>query len=213
MAQNMNVINQVGNIQDPLASTAGDGVQQPSVLGKRYEQIANELNGRYHVANYRNHLFTATAAAVTLPVVASGVASVFSLMNPLNSGKYLDLCLAEVGTVVATTVVDLVGIYYFYNPVQATPTVGTIKSCIAGAGAPSSAIFYTATTHTAQTPVLQSLIGGWGAVTDGSLNMVSKDFNGTVLVPPGVCIDLLMTTAASTGSGITAALTWMEIPI
>ena len=43
-----------------LASTLGDQVQQPSILGKRGEQIANELNGRYHVANYRNHLFTAT---------------------------------------------------------------------------------------------------------------------------------------------------------
>ena len=213
MSQNMNVINQVGNISDPLASTLGDQVQQPSILGKRGEQIANELNGRYHVANYRNHLFTATVAAVTLPVVASGVTSVFSLMNPANSGKYLDLCLAEVGTVLATTVVDLCGIYFLNSPTNASTTVGTIKSCIAGTGAPSVATFYTANTHTSQTPTLQSLIGGWGAVTDTSLDMVSKDFNGTVLVPPGVCIDLLMTTAASTNSGVTAALTWMEYPI
>jgi hypothetical protein len=213
MAQNMNIINQVGTITDPLAVTMGDAQNVPATYGKRGEQIANELNGRYHVANYRNHLFTATAAAVTLPVVASGVASVFSLMNPANSGKYLDLCLAEVGTVLATTVVDLCGIYFLNSPVNASTTVGTIKGCIAGGGAPSVAIFYTANTHTAQTPTLQSLIGGWGAVTDSSLNMVSKDFNGTVLVPPGTCIDLLMTTAASTASGITAALTWMEYPI
>lgn len=213
MSQNMNVINQVGNIQDPLAQTFGDQAQQPAVYGKRGEQIANELNGRYHLANYRNHLFTVTAAAVTLPVNAAGVASVFSLMNPANSGKYLDLCLVEVGTVLATTVVDLVGIYALANPTNASTTIGIIKSCIATSGAPSVATFYTANTHTAQTPVLQSLIGGWGAVTDTSLNMVSKDFNGSVLVPPGVCIDLLMTTAASTASGITAALTWMEIPL
>jgi hypothetical protein len=213
MSQNMNIINLVGTITDPLATTQGDGQNVPEVVGKRAEQITNELNGRYHVANYRNHLFTATASGITIPVVTSGLVNTFALVNPANSGKYLDLVDVDISTVLATTVVDTVGIYALALPVLATATLGTIKSCIATGGAPSLAQFYTAVTNTGQTPVLQSIIGGYGAVTDGALSGIHKEFDGKVLVPPGVQVCVAMSTAASTASGMAVGLTWMEYPI
>lgn len=213
MSQNMNVINQVYTVGDALAQTQQAQPAVPAFAGASGEQLVSELHGRYYSANYRNHLFMATASAVTLPVVTSGVASVFSLFNPANSGKNLIVMRAAIGTVLATTVVDIAGIYYLVNPTQASTTVGTIKSGLLGAGTPSVATFYTATTHTSQTPTLAANIGGYGAVTDGSGNFFFRDFDGSLIVPPNVGIDILMSTAASTNSGAAAELTWMEAPI
>lgn len=213
MSQNMNVLNQVGQIADPLASTLGDQPQAPMNLGKNGEQIVNELHGRYYLANYRNHVFMATASAIAIPVVASGVASLFCVNNPANSGKNLVLLTAAVGTVVATTVVDIAGVYYLTAPTNASTTVGTMKSGILGTGTPSVATFYSAVTHTSQTPILAGNIGGYGAVTDAGANFFMRDFNGQIIVPPNTCVDILMSTAAATASGAACELTWMEVPV
>ena len=195
MSQNMNVINQVYTVGDALAQTQAAQPAVPAFAGPSGEQLVSELHGRYYNANYRNHLFMATASAVTLPVVASGVASVFTLFNPANSGKNLIILRAGVGSVVATTVVDLAGLYYLSNPTNASVTAGTIKGGIVGAGAPSVANFYTACTHTSQTPILAANVGGFGAVTDTAANFFTRDFDGSIIVPPNTSLDFLMSTA------------------
>jgi hypothetical protein len=212
MNPNQNTLTFITQVSDPLAQTQEPQNGCPVPGGPSGEILVSELHGKYYNANYRNHLYMATASGVTLPVVAAGVASVFSLMNPLNSGKNLILLRAAIGTVLATTVVDIAGIYYLQNPVNASLTAGTIKSGILGSGAPSVATFYTANTHTAQTPILAANIGGYGAATDGSGNFFWRDFDGSIIVPPATCIDILMSTAASTGSGMAVELTWMEAP-
>ena len=213
MSQNMNIINTVFQVGDPLSQTQAVQPAAVAYAGQNGEQLVSELNGRYYTATKQNHMFMATASAVTLPVVTSGVASVFSLFNPANSNKNLIIMRAAVGTVLATTVVDIAGIYYLINPTQASTTVGTIKSGLLGAGAPSVATFYSATTHTSQTPTLAANIGGFGAVTDTAGNFFARDFEGSLIVPPNVGIDILMSTAASTGSGAAVELTWMESPL
>ena len=213
MSQNMNVINQVYTVGDALAQTQAAQPAVPAFAGPSGEQLVSELHGRYYNANYRNHLFMATASGVTLPVVASGVASVFTLFNPVNSGKNLIVLRAAIGTVLATTVVDLAGLYYLVNPTNASTTAGTIKSGMLSQSAPSVANFFTACTHTSQTPTLAANVGGMGAVTDASANFFSRDFEGSIIVPPNVSVDFLMSTAASTASGVAVELTWMEAPI
>ena len=105
------------------------------------------------------------------------------------------------------------GIYYLVNPTNASLTAGTIKNGILGNNAPSVANFYTANTHTSQTPTLAANIAGYGAVTDAAGgNFFARDFEGSLIVPPNVCIDILMSTAASTASGAAVELTWMEVP-
>ena len=210
---NQNTINLLGQVTDALAVTQQPAFGVPVPCGPSGEILGSDLHGRYYNANYRNHLFMATATAIAIPVVASGVASLFHLNNPAGSGKNLIILRAAVGTVVATTVVDIAGIYYLVNPTEGTPTVGTIRSGILGTGAPSVATFYTAATHTSQTPILAANIGGYGAVTDGGANFFWRDFDGSLIVPPGVGIDILMSTAAGTASGDACELTWMEAPI
>jgi hypothetical protein len=43
-----------------------------------------DVHGKWFEANYRGKMFTYNVTAVTIPVVASGVVSVFTLYNPPN---------------------------------------------------------------------------------------------------------------------------------
>lgn len=170
---------------------------------------------RYAELAARGQVFALSRAAVTIPVNAATLASVFGIYNPPGSGKMLELIECTAHAVVATTVVDALGLYYSNgtNASGATFTtqVNTIENGRMGEGVPSACRAYSAVTHVG-TPVLADLIGGWGAVTDGGSTEVGKEWNGRLMVPPNTLLALAMTTAASTASGITAMLRWAEVP-
>lgn len=214
MVQNSSILNLTGLTTDPLATKAGDQTTPPFTNDQYGCMISTELVGRFHTSNRRGHLFSANVAAVTLPVNANNLASKFSLWNPPNSGKYLDLVEANFGTVLATTVVDFVGLYYQANLTSpgGTLTAGTINSGILGNGAPSVATFYTACTHVG-TPSLALVLQNFGATSDSGYGNGAYEFDGKALVPPGCVIAIAMTTAASTASGITGHLVWQEVPL
>lgn len=170
---------------------------------------------RYAELALRGQVFIATRAAVTIPVNAATLVSVFSLVNPTGSGVLLDVFEVSAHAVVATTVVDALGVYYQANA-YTTATLTTqdtadVQNARLGEGSAPAGRLYSALTH-AGTPILAGLVGGWGAVTDGGSTEISRQFNGKLLVPPGAIISLAMTTAASTASGITAEVKWAEIP-
>lgn len=173
--------------------------------------VVTNKSGLYAEDCSRGMVFSASAAAFTMPVNANNLASKFTLLNPLNSGIVLELIDADISTVVATTVVDAVGLYGMASPglgtLTAAPTLNNLLGYPSGLG-----IFYSAATFTG-TPTLAQLLGGWGAITDGGLNNVHYDFNGKVMVPPGAAVALAMTTAPSTASGITASMSWIERPL
>jgi len=190
------------------------GTEQAAKFDPANGLLVSPFRGAYAELARNNRVFFASAAAVTLPVNASSLASKFGVYNPPNSGVNLELINATAHAVVATTVVDALGLYYS-NGTNATgatfTTQGTVQNRNVG-GPSGAAQFYSAVTHVG-TPVLLDLIGGWGAVTDGGSTEISKDFNGSVIVPPGTLLALAMTTAASTASGITLGMSWAEIPI
>lgn len=174
------------------------------------------VNQRYAELAQRGLVFSASRAAVTVPVNAATLVSVFGLYNPAGSGKSLELIEAEAHAVVATTVVDGLGLYYSNGANASGATFTTqLQSAVEngrlGEGQSSVARFYSAVTHVG-TPALVDLIGGWGAVTDGGATAVRKVWDGKIIVPPGVLLALAMTTAAGTASGITAVLRWAEVP-
>lgn len=169
---------------------------------------------RYMELAMRGLLYAATVTAVTLPVNAATLASKFALYNPPGSGVLLDLVDVEAHYVLATTVVNALGIY-FSNGTNATgatfTTAGVIQNARLGEGRASAATFWAAATHVG-TPVLVDIVGGWGAVTDGGATPVRKEFNGKILIPPSTLVSLAMTTAAATGSSVTASIRWAEVP-
>lgn len=170
---------------------------------------------RYAELAMRGQVFALSRAAVTIPVNAATLASVFGVYNPPGSGTMLEMIECTAHAVVATTVVDVLGLYYSSgtNASGATFTtqISTIENGRMGEGVPSVCKAYSAVTHVG-TPVLADLIGGWGAVTDGGSTEAGKEWNGRLMAPPGTLLALAMTTAASTASGITAMLRWAEVP-
>lgn len=212
MPQNTDIINLVGLVADPLAGRSGDQATPPFASGRSGEVIVSELRGQYAIANDRGHLFFAGAAAVTLPANAATLASKFALYNPVGSGINMELVDLDIGSVVATTVVDMVGLYYSNGNNAATATfttAGTIQSGIIGSSNQPRGQFYSALTHVG-TPVLAGLIGGFGAVTSTYEGTFHYDFNGKVIIPEGCIVSVAMTTAAGTASGITLGARWIE---
>ena len=176
-----------------------------AVIGDRYGELAQ-----------RGQMYFGTVAAVTLPVNAATLASKFGLYNPANSGIMIELVDIDAHYVVATTVVNALGIY-MSNGANATgatfTTQVTAGNARAGEGPASVGQFYSAVTHVG-TPVLQDIIGGWGAVTDGGATPVYKQWTTgrRILLPPATLIAIAMTTAAGTGSGFTGSISWVETP-
>src|SRR5689334_14810207 len=98
-----------GNTIAPPNTSVADSTNAAILAGKAGEAIVAELRGKYYTAAYRNRLFSATAAAQTIPLVTSAVVSVFTLYNPPGSGVEMELVETTIGTTSATTVVNVVG--------------------------------------------------------------------------------------------------------
>lgn len=203
-------------IASPTQSTQPVGsTLQNDFTGPNGEKLVSDVHGRFFNVNYRGGLFTFNVAAVTLPVNAGSLASKFGIYNPPSSGKNMELVCMDAASVVATTVVDAIGLYYSSGSTAAAATFttpGTILSSIVGGNAASVVTAYTAVSHSG-TPALHSILTTWGATTAATQGTNHYDFDGRIIVPPGTLISLAMTTAASTASGITLGLTWAEFPV
>lgn len=191
-------------------------------MGRQGDTVISEYRGKFGVANQNKSLFGFLVTGVTVPVVASGLVSVFTLYNPANSGVLAEITSVDVGTVLATTVVDVLG---WYSSSAALTTLGTFTT--KGVPLPSTSanwfsgrvqdtptgqvIPYSAYTHSG-TPVLSDIVGTWGAVTSTNEGSIHKAYDGELLLPPGIAMSLAMTTAASTSSGLSLGVHWIEVP-
>lgn len=203
-------------VTNPFVSTQPAGsTLSNDFTGHTGEKLVADVHGRYYNSCYRNGVYTFTQAAVTVPVNATTLASKFAIYNPVGSGRNMELISCDALSVVATTVVSGLGLYYSTgtNATGSTfTTPGTIINGFLGATMGSVMLAYSALTHVG-TPVLATLMQAWGAVTTTAENIMTYNFDGKIIVPPGTVISLAMTTAASTASGITLALAWAEHPI
>ena len=190
--------------------------QQQAAPGTKTVRVGDDgslvLTERYTELAARGKVFHFSVAAVTLPVNASNLVSLFGVYNPPSSGVMMELIEAEAHYVVATTVVNALGLYALDNQSGATfTTLGTIRSSRLSEGVASAVRAYSSVTYSG-TPLLADIIGGWGAVTDSGSSPVRKEWDGKIMVPPGVLISMAMTTAAATASGFTGLLRWAETP-
>lgn len=190
------------------------GTEEHPRFDTRNALLANKHGGEYAELVRQGKCYYASAAAFVIPVTGGTPTSLFSIYNPAGSNVNLELIEANVVPVVVTTVVDAVGIYYNTAAQTAAaiaanaPTAGVVKNCSLN-GPSGQGVFYTSFVLT--TPTLARIIGGWGAVSASYLGSVFKDFEGTLIVPPGVSVHLMTTTAASQSS--TADILWAEIPL
>jgi hypothetical protein len=174
-----------------------------------------EVHGRWFEANYRGKVFAFLVTAVTVPAIASGLVSVFTLYNPPGSGVVAELIETSIGQVLATTVVDTFGWYSSSATLTAAGTFttkgtarsGSVQSAVANAVLPSSAY-----THSG-TPLREDIIGSHGATTNANSSMIDKVYNGELILPPGIAMSVAASTAAGTASGLDVQAKWAEWPI
>lgn len=204
-----------GLVQNPATTIQPDGADPNFNLGRQADLIVSELHGKFYTANYRAALFTANVTAVTVPVVASGLVSVYTLYNPVGSGINMCLVDCDITSVLATLVVNTFGLYFSAGTVAAAGTFTTEGT--ARSGKLSSAVagnvgkFYSAYTHSG-TPVRWRILGGHHATTSIAVGGIHVDFDGKAIIRPGTAVSVASSTAAGTTSGLDIGMTWMEFP-
>jgi hypothetical protein len=207
-----------GVVQAPSNTSASDGTATlPLLQGKQGELIDAKLHGDWYTQAYRGNLFwVATATAgTTIPIQASGLASTFTLWNPANSGKNLELVSYSAAFLAATTVVSDVSLYYQINigssnAALSSLTALTTHSANLGGSAVSLATAYSAATFTGAL-TRGPILFGPSATTSTNDLIIEYMFNGRIIVPPGCAV----TTAgnAAQTSATAQVFFWIENPL
>lgn len=206
-------------VQNPAQLNTSDGQEGEMNIGKQNEQLVSEIHGIQYTASLRGNLFKANRTAVTVPVIASGLVSVFSLYNPPNSGKVLELIDFDYGQLSATTVINVLGLYWQGAPVsgQATFTTPGVFGTNVFGGNPSrsgaSGIFYSAVTHlTGSTPVRIEILMSQNTTTALTSGPGHYEFKGKTVLFPGDLVSVAASTGAFTSSVTDLGLSWAEWP-
>jgi len=204
-----------GIVQAPSSTSAVDGSNPIQLFGKQADGIVSEYHGKYYTANYRGNKFFANVNGVTIPVIASGLVSVFTLWNPPGSGINMELIAVDYAQIVTATVIDALG-WWFSTPALTAAgtftTAGTVRSSIVRGNANNKGTFYSAYTHSG-TPVLCDVITGWGSTAGNQSLPTFKTYDGRLILPPGIAMSLAMTTGAGTASAAVVQAEWMEVPV
>lgn len=206
-----NVIN-----SSPFGSTQPTGsTLQNDFTGPSGEKLVSDTHGKWYNAARAGRLFTYNVTAVTLPVVASNLASKFALYNPPASGVNLEIVRFDIGVVLATTVVNTVGLYYTAGTAAQASTFttpGTALSCMVGNAPTNAGVPYSALAHSG-TPGRHTILGFFGATTTTFSDSWNLHTDGAIIVPPGVVVSVAMSTAAATTSSFDVGVTWLEVSV
>lgn len=206
-----------GVVLNPVAANLGDGTQQlNNVYGKQGEQLKADLHGKWYNANARKSVFSFTVANVTVPTIASGLVSVFTLYNPPSSGVSAEIITTEMGLETATEVVNTMGWYFSTAALTAlgtftTPAVALTNYFSGRVGdTPNGGVKpYTAYTHSG-TPVRIDMAATITATAVTAVVYPVKAHDGGLILPPGIAMSFATSTGAYAGVDITVR--WAEWP-
>ena len=203
-----------GLVGAPSNNSAADGSNQPMLQGKAGEVIASELRGKFFTGNYRGRLFGAGVTAQTIPVVTTTMVSVFTLYNPPGSGINMEMVETTLGASLATTVVNTYGWYYTLPAATAAGTFttkGTAQSGLAGSGLTGIGQFFSAyTAATGVTPTRCDVIGATGGVVNATATIITKVYDGRLIIPPGIAMSIAGQIAAGPATGTDIWASWLE---
>jgi len=180
-----------------------------------FAQLA--LNGQCFIGS-------TAAAGVAVPAF-NATGQFFGLWNPQGSGVNLILNKLMMAIVSGgTEALAGIGLSYLPNagsqiatgsPISAFTAVSAVNALVGG-GLSSRGRFTLGTTTTVVAPTLLYTIGVTAPGGDSATGLypvtIDHDFNGGLIVPPGVYIGLGGAPAAP-GSTYEATLTWAEVPV
>ena len=204
---------------------ASDGTVVKSRGTRDGAQVIQSMHGQYYEAALRGNVFhcsTVIAGKVVL-VAAATLAGVFTVHNPLGSGKNVELISFTWGPTSATDVVNTIGLLIQRN---LTTTAGVPTSTTSGTvhrlgvtGTPSAAFYSVATlTNVAipgaagsAVPIPFYPMMYNGATTDTGTNDLTHWFRGRIVLEPdslvSVCSNITTATIATMG------MTFSEWPV
>jgi hypothetical protein len=204
-----------GTVQLPINNnlTIGTNTQLDAYDRQGGKQVS-ETHGRFYNMSYGGNLFTTSvpaASTLTIPTTLATLASKFCILNPAGSGVNLEFIRFDAFVNSATLVANVWGLTKSTSAAAAlaTLTTGVINNLNVNGGRSAQAIFYVAATHT-DTPVWYYTLGAINATT-GAGTTLSYNFDGSLILPPGNCIDLV--TSAATQANSIPQMIWAEWPI
>jgi hypothetical protein len=185
-------------------------------IGRGGEVLAAQTHGKWYTGSYYSRVFNFNVTALTVPVVTSGLVSVFSVYNTNGNTVAAELIDFDLGLVLLTTVVDTVGLYW-QGPTLANLATLSTKAVFGtnwfggstGAVSPGQVQPYLALTHSG-TPVRIDILSQFGAVTTTNDIPVHKEFDGKILLMPGCVISVAMSTASSGAANTDLSIRWQE---
>ncbi len=190
-------------VNAPSNVSLTDGNTYDAIAGKSAEQLIAELHGKYYTQTYRQKLWHASITTATaIPIFATNMTPNFAIVNPPGNNTYIVLARINVGFVAGTSVASTIGYAYLpgINPgmVGTLNTVSTftagpaIQPGIVGQKYGGNALFLSS--MTVGGAVNQWTVHKWSNMSAGVVTATStaaafsmwEDFDGMVVIPPGV---------------------------
>lgn len=214
-----------GSVLNPSPVSYSDGNTYNILQGRQGEQIVTELHGKYYVQAQRGNLFIGATpiAGVAVPI-SSSTSPTPCLWNPAGSGVNAVLVSYYIGYSGGTGVVGALGYYAVTGAGSAIGTAAPFSAFAATTptnaliGLGNSSKMKWSSTGTCTLTTAGTLIRGFGMGQSAPVSagtsiwgLYVDNFDGTMIVPPGVAIYPAAT--AASGDTFVQALLWYEAPI
>lgn len=202
----------IQSIQGQTAKQTGSYVT-PGV-GEFADNIVTELQPRFYEQTYRGNTFSVTYAANAAAAASATATGLFSLFNPVGSGKNLVLLDATVVLVsfsAATTPLQLALQPYTYTPT--TVTAGNVPATsFIGSGTGSVAKTYTAGTLVGASTTAIKYLGSFylDLAAGDVVGSITYNFDGKMIIGQGSGVNLVGIATIPTNT-VALDFTWMEI--
>lgn len=211
----------------PFLSGRRAGEQSSPVLGEERQLVVDLMHGKHYQDAKRGRVFSqaATPLGLAIPIyTATAIAGGMPIWNPPNSG--VDVELIEVGIGYGSGTADFGSIGVMGRKLEAIAT-GAIMTALA-ATTPFNGLLFNGQASRVQSSnagtctVTAGAAGDW-VRTVASINLeaatgtahgtlsVKYDFDGTLIVPPGVLVYIAATKASV--ALYATHVTWKEIPL
>ena len=204
-----------------------DGVASDVALGVQGQQLVADLHGKYYEQARQGRLWYASTVVAGLAVpISTTTAPTVMLWNPDQSGVNAVLGRFTASYVSGTSVATSIGLSFAARAgsivatgaaitVFADNVVGTntFNGLFGAGGVPKVRNSSQGTNTVTAGTWFKTLLGESALVATTAMNPygATYDFDGEVIIPPGVAI--WVTGAAASGALLAQTLSWVEVPV
>lgn len=188
--------------------TVNDGVLATVRMGRQGDLTVSELHAPLYEQTVRGNLFQMQGLATTTTAAGAATFTGTAVINPAGSGYNLVIGRVTIAQAAALTASTNIGV--MYGPTIAVATNLLVPLNRKAGGAASVAYATSGGTITAQTAFMIFAGSGSGAMTvPNIIPMITYDFKGGLIIPPGNLI-ASYTSAAST-TALLYNFEWEEV--